>query len=220
MASLIDHRDSDSSSENDMENLFHIIETEEEVFTFDSMTIRHLVESEEIEISFAYGVNRTDSFVSKIYMHIRGLNDDIYSTSLVEDLALRRMIFSLGMCTLHWFWMGFGIGKIEISRLIAEQVQLDDGMLQYWREVYVPMMAEFLYINRTPDKVVTLCIESSYSMPSGSSAIPISVEKTWKESATQLRHWQKAYSVIVPLGGKSCCILYQIPCRFPIKLKK
>lgn len=186
-----------------MENLFHIIDEDDEVFTFDIITIEHLQSSQELEITFHYSVNRSDVFISKVYVQIDGLNEEICSSLLIHDTSLVRIIFSLGMCVLQWFWMGFGSGKIEISASVAEQVELDKNMLEFWRHVYEPMIAEFLFVNRIPDKEVTLEVSSTYSWPSNSGKDhDIEVEKRgWCDGASVLSRWKETYSVIVPLGG-------------------
>ncbi len=56
-----------------MENLFHVLDEEEEVFTFESMSVKHLTESEELEVTYEYSMNHDDMFVSKFYLQIPGL---------------------------------------------------------------------------------------------------------------------------------------------------
>lgn len=195
-------RPSDSSSENDFESLFHVIDEEDEVFSFDAMDIRHLPDSQELEITFVFGANRVDAFESKVYVHVAGLDGDVCSSLLVGDLQLKRIVFSLGMCVLQWFWMGFGAARIEIGAAVAEAVALDEEMLRFWRAVYEPMLAEFLYVNRLPDKEVVLAVDVAYAWPAQPTPAPRD-DRSWCADAPRIRRWREQFSLLVPLGGKA-----------------
>jgi hypothetical protein len=195
-------RPSDSSSENDFESLFHVVDEEDEVFSFDAMLIRHLSESQELEITFVFGANRVDAFESKVFVHVAGLDGDVCSSLLVGDLQLKRIVFSLGMCVLQWFWMGFGAARIEIGAAVAEAVALDEEMLRFWRAVYEPMLAEFLYVNRLPDKEVALAVDAAYAWPAQPTPPPRD-DRGWCADAPRIRRWREQFSLLVPLGGKS-----------------
>lgn len=203
-----------------MENLFHVLDEEEEVFTFESMSVKHLTESEELEVTYEYSMNHDDMFVSKFYLQIPGLSgEEVSMSQLDQDISLLRIVFSQGMCILHWFWMGFGTSRIEISSSIAEQVLLNQEMWTFWQTVYVPMMAEFLFVNRIPNKVVSLQVVSSYRWPEIKNEDDKSeLNQSWhKDRGATLNEWREKYSVIVPLGGSSMFIVIVYKCRHMFK---
>lgn len=205
-------RPSDGSSENDFESLFHVVDADDEVFSFDAMDIRHLSDSEELEITFGFGNNRVDAFESKVFVQVAGLDRDVCSSLLVHDVQLKRIVFSLGMCVLQWFWMGFGSARIEIGAAVAEAVALDEEMLRFWRAVYEPMLAEFLYVNRLPDKEVSLDVDAAYAWPAQPTPAP-PADRSWCADARRMRRWREQFSLLVPLGGKAPQVSSRSPRR-------
>src|SRR5690348_17074772 len=94
---------SDSDSETDMESMFKIRYSSDEVFYFESMTIQH-DEKQSTTVVFTFSFSQSTEFQS-----ILKLNKTIPIGQFDSSL------FSIGVCALTWFWMGYATKKIVIK---------------------------------------------------------------------------------------------------------
>jgi hypothetical protein len=68
------------------------------------------------------------------------------SISDVVDIQLfPGAIFSVGMCILSWYWMGFGCKRIVIE---LDCLEVTPRMIQFWQKLYSNVLLEYVYCNR------------------------------------------------------------------------
>lgn len=184
--------DENDEEDNELENLFFVRDTEDEEFVFEGMKLYLSASNLELIIEFSFRFCALSSFTSKLHV---GLPTDFGGIETL-NLGIRRTAFSIGMCVLHWFWMGFAAARIVVSLEMAKEVELTRDMMEYWREAYTNMTAEFLYLNKLAHKIVTLQVEEGYIWPTESLA-----HYDIKEDERKGLRVPSTHDAIVPLGG-------------------
>lgn len=67
-------------------------------------------------------------------------------------------VFSVGMCVLPWYWMGFATSSITISSAIAAAVGISAEDVAFWQTLYTNVLMEFMYVNKLAYPI-TLSVE-------------------------------------------------------------
>jgi len=70
----------------------------------------------------------------------------IVDTSNIDELILNRLLIAIGLCSLPWYWMGFGCKRIVVDENIGNHVT--DEMLPFWNELYDNVLLEYMYVNK------------------------------------------------------------------------
>eukprot|EP01039_Chlorochromonas_danica_P007995 gene7995-8817_t len=170
--------DEEDYSDGEFQGLFRVRDSEEEIFYFDSIVLNpssssqpnnhhqsHLEDG--LHVDFVYRFCHDHKFTANLFIANAGVD---------LSLSIYRTLFSIGMTILPWYWMGFASKKVVISDAIAELAQLDEHILSYWEDVYVHILAEFVYVNKLSFHRVELNCSfphpSSSSSSSSSSCVP------------------------------------------------
>lgn len=132
-----DRRDSNSSSESDFGGLFDEVDPKSSIFYFDRMTIHRNEEDNYTQVIFTYS-----------YMHKYNFESKLYIPSYVPR-NLDKIIFSIGMCHLLWYWMGFGTDLIQISN----NYSISESTRSFWEVFYNTVTLEFKYLHPSISKI-------------------------------------------------------------------
>ncbi|RYY84194.1 hypothetical protein EON63_09730 [archaeon] len=123
-----------------LEGLFAELDPDCEVFFFDDIEVDVSIQDGlQVIYHFRYVGQEEHRFKSKLF---------IQHVQLALNTAAYRTLFSIGMCVLPWFWMGFATRRVVISARTAQLAELTEDMMRYWREAYAHILAEFVYVNR------------------------------------------------------------------------
>ena len=159
------------SSEGDLlGDMFRESSLREEVFRFEDIVLS------EDQIQFTFSLN-----------HLRFTSDIHLPTSISSVPALephRTLLFSIGMCVLPWYWMGFATKVIEISSKIGK---FHPGIIEYWVEVYNNVLLEYLYLNK-----LDFDIEIHYTVDETPMTLGLTSDSPRRD----------ATKVLIPIGGK------------------
>lgn len=184
----------DEHSDDEFQGLFHVRDSEEEIFYFDSIILNPSLSSSQpnyhhledgLQVDFVYRFCHDHKFTANLFIANVGVD---------LSLSIYRTLFSIGMTILPWYWMGFASKKVVISDSIAELAQVDPHILSYWEEVYVHILAEFVYVNKLSFHRVELNC-SFFPHPSSSSSLDGQRLGTISQSLIS------SSSNLVPLGG-------------------
>ena len=74
---------------------------------------------------------------------------DLYEANRELSIEKYRTVFSIGMCVLCWFWMGFACRDIAISDKLVSHLKFTQEMRQFWTECLNGILAEFMYVHRS-----------------------------------------------------------------------
>lgn len=103
-----DNRD-DSDNETDFEFMFKEKNPEDSVFYFRQIEVHYTAEICEVTYKFNFD-NTIDLSCTLI----------VEKVSDIERGAFRRMILSIGLCALPWYWMGFASKQIVVEESVRK----------------------------------------------------------------------------------------------------
>lgn len=153
--------DSDKDSDDDIDDGYSFnslfktsTNTNDQPFYFHSYSIKTTCES--TEIVFRY------SFNDSIYIQpslILPFDLSPYQSSPQSSCKVHKIIQSIGLCVLLWFWMGFASKIIVISSTF----HLTSSEIEFWQDFYDNITSEFLFKHRLMfrPKIVVVSAEDS-----------------------------------------------------------
>ena len=110
----------DSDSETDFECLFKEKNPEDSVFYFRQINVEFIDEVCEVTYTFNFD-NEFDLSCSLIVRNV----------SHIESVAFKRMILSIGLCALPWYWMGFASKRIVIDESVRQSCSTFSVFISY-----------------------------------------------------------------------------------------
>jgi hypothetical protein len=182
-----------------LENMFHMKESNEEYLLFHSMQLGFNKDNDAFCVEFNFRYCEDSWFQSRLFISSIKREDEVE----MEDIVLRRIVFSLGMNILLWFWMGFATDRIIIDPVLYLSLNINQSsFISYWQTFYDNILAEYYYVNKLFQKRAVIEIEIP-DIVYNSLFAPMSFNHTGNISKAKQRFHG---NTIVPLGGN----LYEI----------
>ena len=171
-----DHDDDDNDDESPLEYLFKPRNKENDIFYFKRIDIKRVKIDEvlrleahyiysfanEVEIRSKLILDRkvfdvlVQEYMNNIDDNVNSNDDSFYINKVYDDLEKSprffRMIFSIGMCILPWYWMGFACKSIVLEE-DATRGLMNDDMLKFWDTLYNNVLLEFMYMHKLSWKI-------------------------------------------------------------------
>jgi hypothetical protein len=160
-------------SDSEMGSLFKQIDVRDSIFVFENIQI---IEINSIE--FTYRVNDI------IFHSLLVIPGTLPLQRLPTELQ-HRILFSIGMCVLPWYWMGFATKIIKIHSNLGT---FTSTVIEFWSEFYNEILLEYMYLNH-----LDFDIEITYTSCSHSTSEPIDTSSITANSSNK---------VLIPIGGK------------------
>lgn len=153
----------DNDDDNDFD-MFKERDIENDIFYFKRIEIKRLKKDDifgleiyfiynfanEVEIKSVLKLDR-NLFDVLVQEHTNIDNDNIYINKVFDDLEnsprFFRIILSIGLCILPWYWMGFACKSIVIEEE-ATRGLMNDEMLDFWDDLYNNVLLEFMYMHK------------------------------------------------------------------------
>ena len=136
MERIEDQRDSDSS-ESDFGGMFCEVDSKNCVFYFNRIVIHRNQEENCTQVVFLFS-----------YMHKYTFESRLQIPACVP-VDLNKVIFSIGMCHLLWYWMGFGTDVIEIN----DHHSMSESTRLFWESFYNTVTLEFKYLHPSVGRI-------------------------------------------------------------------
>ena len=170
-----DDDDDDDDESGNLISLFKSRNKEKDIFYFKRIEIRRVstkgVEGLGLEIHFMYNFANNVDIISRLVLEPKIFNvlvqqyysndddnddDNVYINRVFDDLEQSprffRMILSIGLCILPWYWMGFACKSIVLEE-DATRGLMNDDMLQFWDTLYNNVLLEFMYMHKLSWKI-------------------------------------------------------------------
>ena len=120
-----------SEPDTDLAAVFEEVVLHEQIFRFEQI----IVSENKIQYVFTFGKL---NFTSDVHLPLS-------VSALLLHPSYGMLLFSIGMCILPWYWMGFATKVIEIDERVG---RFHPSVIDYWTEVYNNVLLEYLYLNR------------------------------------------------------------------------
>ena len=166
-----DNDDNDSNDSSNLVMLFKSRNKNNEIFYFRSIDIKRVNKDGDygLEIHFLYNfANEVDirsrlvlepklfNVLAQQYCDNNNENDAYIRGRVFDDLEKSprffRMILSIGLCILPWYWMGFACRSIVLEKE-ATRGLMNEDMLQFWDTLYNNVLLEFMYMHKLSWKI-------------------------------------------------------------------